>query len=196
MATTHTTLAAALSSSALDLIATAATGATVGGLVRVDDEYMVVTEIIGTTISVRARGEHGTTAAAHNVLAPLTFCLVSDLSRPKQNRFHMVSYGANGAIAVPTSNTIVLLTKATAAAMTLADPSPLADGTLIGIVNTTAVANTVTLATAYTGSTETVFTFTNTVGASLWLIAYKGVWAHVSVSLTAAEGAGAAVADP
>ena len=32
MATTHTTLAAALSSSALDLIATAATGATVGGL--------------------------------------------------------------------------------------------------------------------------------------------------------------------
>lgn len=202
MAITYTSLASAFGVNDLTFKATSATGATVGGFVKIDDEFSIITEINGVYVTVRSRGDQGTFVKAHDVLAPVTFGLLSDLPRPFAGRSsaqgakpEFVSYGQNGAIALPYRDTRVLLTKATAAAMTLADPSGVPDGTELTISSATAAAHTVTLTTGFAGSNATdVFTFTAAVGTSIKLIAAKGKWIHVSTSLDASEAAAVAVA--
>ncbi|MCX6550050.1 MAG: hypothetical protein NTY02_03400, partial [Acidobacteria bacterium] len=74
MALTATTLASAADAITLRFAVTASTGATVGGFMRVDGEYMMVTAIPASGfVDVRARGDRGGTAKAHNILAPVTF---------------------------------------------------------------------------------------------------------------------------
>lgn len=207
MATTSTTLSVAIGANDTNLIVAAATGATVDGILRIDDEYMVISAISGTVITVRSRGAYGTLAASHNATAPVVFGLASDVVRPavgrqtgqtESGRFAVVTYAASGAIAVPTENTLVVLNGAAATAMTLANPSPLNDGVMLIIVAATAYnpSHTVTLATGYLGSSASdVFTFTaSSTGVSITLVSYKGVWAHVSTALIADESVGAAVA--
>lgn len=204
MAITTTTLAAAFTATELRFKATAATGATVDGLVKIDQEFMVISAISGVYIDVRARGALGTTAVAHNILAPVTFCLPADLPAPGagvgtgliDSPRDVVSYGVAGAIALPKRDTVVLLTKASSAAMTLADPAGVPDGTFLTIVGTNAsAAHTVTLTTGYGGADTTdVFTFPATVGASVTLMAYKGLWAQIGVSMSAADAANVTVA--
>jgi len=107
----------------------------------------------------------------------------------------VVSYGADGAIALPKRDTVVLLQKASALAMTLADPTNVPDGTFLTIVSGLGAAHTVDLATGVVGSdSDDIFTMTTGVGAAIQLAAYKGKWAHISTGLTAAEAVASAVA--
>ena len=204
MAITSTTLATAMTATSLTCRVTAATGATVGGFLKIDDEYMFITAITGTVIDVRGRGSYGTVAKAHNKLAPISVGLVTDVPTPsagigtgaRWTPRDVVSYGVAGVIALPVRDTVVLLTGAAAIAMTLANPSGVPDGTILTITATTPVAHTVTLITGYLGAnTSDVFTWPNAggVGHSVMLVAYKGVWGHLSTGLLA-DDATAAVA--
>ena len=186
MALNATTLAAAITDRDLSFKATAATGATVGKPVIIDHEVMVVKAINGTTIDVRSRGDMGTACAAHAILAPVTFTeSAADLPVAgigQTTKFPLapdfVTAGADGAIAVPTKDTIVIVTKATAAALTLAAPSAASDGVKLTVLSSTAAAHTVTYAAGFYGDTTSsdVATFAAKAGASATFIAYKGAW--------------------
>jgi hypothetical protein len=188
MALTTTSLSAALSANAVVLSATSATGATVGGFAKVDGEFMVITAINGTSISVRSRGDQGTAAVAHAVLSPLVFGLASDLAQmlgpsevvlPVFDQYDMATIGANGAIAVPSRQTVFLITKATAlGTSTLANPTKDQTGLILTFTSTTAAAHVVTLVTSQDGTTgnSTTYTFAAFAGCSFSVIATNASW--------------------
>jgi membrane-bound inhibitor of C-type lysozyme len=90
---------------------------------------------------------------------------------------------ADGAIA--TKNGSVVITKGTAAALTLAAPSAGADdGKRLQIVSATAAAHTVTQTTPGInngGTASDVATFTAAIGNGMELMAYNGIWYTVSL---------------
>jgi hypothetical protein len=187
MALTNTSISAALAANSLVLVATSATGATVGGFAKVDGEYMFITAINGTQISVRSRGDYGTAAVAHNVLAPLTFGLTTDLTDlgagevipsifPAQD---VVTIGADGAIACPNRNTLYIITKASAlASSTLANPGKGQNGLVVTVTSGSAAAHVVTLTTSQDGTTgnSTTYTMTAFLGCSFAVVALNGTW--------------------
>lgn len=86
-------------------------------------------------------------------------------------------YTANGAITIQTGTH--LITKGTAAAMTLAAPSTAQNGTRLRIISTTAAAHTLTQTTPgfNNGSTASdVGTFGGAIGDNIMLEAYNGIW--------------------
>lgn len=188
MALTQTSISAALSADALVLAATSATGATVGGFAKVDGEFMVITAINGTAITVRSRGDQGTAAVAHKVLAPLVFGLATDLQSmlgptevlaPVFLDYDIATIGANGAIAVPSRQTVFFITKATAlGSSTLANPTKDQNGLILTFTSTTAAAHVVTLVTSQDGTTgnSTTYTFAAFAGCSFAVIATNASW--------------------
>ena len=82
MAITTTSLAAAMTANATRFKATTATGAVVGTVAKVDNEYMEVLAINGTAIDVARRGEQGGAVVAHAILAPVQFGLEEDFALP------------------------------------------------------------------------------------------------------------------
>lgn len=85
--------------------------------------------------------------------------------------------GADGAVAIKTS--IVLITKATAAALTLAAPTVAQNGTMITFVSTTAAAHTVTATTIGFNAGDAasdVGTFGAAIGNGFTCVAYGGEW--------------------
>ena len=194
MAATSTTLAAACGASDQTITVTSATGFAVGNLIRVDSEWMLQTAaaVNTTTIPVRRNGMNGSAVVAHTILAPVMTCLPSDtlnagpdqILNPAVANKQITSYGASGAITPPTFDTLVLLNKATAAAMTLAGPSALADGTEVTILSTTAAAHTVTYTAGFYGDTDSsdVATFAAKAGASMTILAIKGTWGVKSLA--------------
>jgi hypothetical protein len=94
---------------------------------------------------------------------------------------HPVELGAaNGAIAAKSG--VVMITKGTAAAMTLAAPTAgTDDGKVLLIVAATAAAHTVTQTTPgfnNAGASGDVATFGGAIGDNLQIVAYNGRW-HV-----------------
>jgi hypothetical protein len=188
MALTTTSIAAAFAADALAFSATSATGATVGGFVKIDDEFMVITEIAGTRISVRSRGDQGTTVRAHNTLAPCVFGLASDIPSlpagvlipPVFAERAVLNIGADGAIDAPVaSETLYIITKATAlASSTLANPSKALNGVVAIITSATAAAHVVTLTNGNDGTTgnHTTVTLAAFKGAGVSLVAVNGEW--------------------
>lgn len=84
---------------------------------------------------------------------------------------------ADGAITI--ENSVVVITKATAAALTLAAPATAQNGTRIEIVSATAAAHTVTVATVGfndLGAAGDVGTFGAAKGNGLSVVAYNGDW--------------------
>jgi len=195
MAVTTTTLSSAMTLADDRAIVTSATGATVGAPVRIDQEYAVVVKVTGTQISLRSRGDQGTAALAHNAGAPVAFSDgtagdLADLPPTKTSAVYpgapyddTMAYGADGAIAVPRKSCLCVITKATAAALTLAAPSKADNGILVTILSQTAAAHTVTYTTGfYGGATSDVATYAAAVGASMTLIAINGTWGVVALA--------------
>jgi hypothetical protein len=99
------------------------------------------------------------------------------------------SFGVDGAITgpsgsgVPTQNTIVYLTKATAGAYTLAAPAADQKNTII-FVSTTAAAHTITYTAGFYGNTTSsdVATFPATINGVFTIQAQKGTWAPVATA--------------
>ena len=84
---------------------------------------------------------------------------------------------ADGAVAIQTGT--VIITKATAAALTLGAPTSAQNGTVIRFVSTTAAAHTVTAATIGFNAGDAakdVGTFGAAIGNGFACVAYEGEW--------------------
>lgn len=192
MALTRTTISAAVSADALIIPVTSASGFAAGNFLRVDNEFMQVVSVSGTNISVRSRGDFGSAAVAHNILAPATTGLTSDLpdfpmgqsAQVQPEGQTIVTASVDGALSIPSQNTLVLVQKAGVCAMTLAAPSLAMDGLLVTILSATANAHTVTYTAGFYGDTTSsdVATFAAKVGASMTIQAQGGKWGVVSLA--------------
>lgn len=186
MAQTTTTISAAVGATDLTIPVTSATGFAAGNYLRLDNEFMVVTAVSGTNISVRARGDKGSGAVAHNILALANTGLDSDLAVQPMGQAAqidpqfptIVTYSAAGAIAIPVQNTLVVLNGGAARAMTLAGPGKDQDGLTLTVLNASAYAHTVTYTAGFYGDTTSsdVITFAAKAGASFICVARGGTW--------------------
>lgn len=185
----NTTLASACGANDKTINPTSSTGNAVGWLWLVDGEYMEQVDVAtaGGLIPVQRGGKNGSVQSAHAILAGVTAGPKTDFPGPMAGwptnpaiyKKQIVSYGASGAIVPPTSDTLIFLDKATAAAMTLANPTGATpDGVEVTIFSTTAAAHTITYTPGFHGDTESsdVATFTNTTGNSLTLLSSRGTW--------------------
>ena len=90
----------------------------------------------------------------------------------------VIAYSANGAISIAPQ--VAVITKGTAAAMTIAAPTATThDGIIIEIVSTTAAAHTVTATTIGFNAADAggdVGTFGGAIGDGLRIVAYQGEW--------------------
>jgi hypothetical protein len=186
MALVTTTISAAVLANDLVIPVTSATGVSAGNFLKIDNEMMQVVSVSGTNISVRNRGDQGSAAAAHNILAVCTSGLLSDLASNPYSQApnvdaqlkNIVTYSVSGAISIPNQDSIIVLDKAGVAAMTLAAPAADQDGLRVTILSATAYAHTVTYTAGFYGDTTSsdVATFAAKVGASMSIIARGGTW--------------------
>jgi len=187
MSITATTLASACALGDTTINVTSATGFATGNVIFVDGEQMVQTgAAVGTVIPVQRGGKNGGVQSAHAILAMTQTGLATDWAGPQAGwstnpaiyKKQIVSYGASGAIAPPTSDTLIFLNKATAAAMTLTSPSGAPDGIEVTIYSNTAAAHTVTYTPGFHGDTTSsdVATFAATIGNSFTMISSGGLW--------------------
>jgi len=192
MALTRTTISAAVSADALIIPVTSASGFAAGNFLRVDNEFMQVVSVSGSNVSVRSRGDFGSAAVAHNILAPATTGLTSDLpdfpvgqvAQVQPEGQTIVTASVDGALSIPNQNTLVLVQKAGVCAMTLAGPTAAQDGLVLTILSATANAHTVTYTAGFYGDTTSsdVATFAAKVGASMTIQAQGGKWGVVSLA--------------
>lgn len=193
MAFTVTTLAADLTATGLKATLTSGTGFAVGQKVKIDGEYARITDVNGAIVSLAQRGYNGTVAQAHDVLSTVITTaddsdwtglqMGADDDRPPYVD-DVISVGENGAIACPTRNTTIMLTKATAlASTTLADPPKDRDGLRLTVTSATDAAHVITgtFADGTTGA-HTTATYDAFNGASMTLVAQQGTWNTVALT--------------
>ena len=183
-------------------VASTATGFPSVGLITnpqqpmwIDDELMFVVQVPAVnTVQVRSRGANGTAVQAHDVNASVvTSSAVGDfpaigagfLTERSPWTPDIVSYGQDGAIAVPIEDTTTAyLTKVTAGAYTLGAPSLAIDGFQLLLSSKTAAAHVVTapalFQTGVAGGPFTTLTFPAQAGAAVTLVAASGLWSVVS----------------
>lgn len=183
MATTNTTLAIACAAGDDTIRVTSATGFSVGKLVKMENEFARVKSVSGTAIGLSLRGDNGTKAVAHNILSPISVGDAADF--PGQMPQGLVNtYGAAGAIAIPADgkDVTVILAAASAAAMTLADPTGPQEGMTMIIIAKAAQAYTVTNTTGFGagGGSLDVATFGGAVGDNMVITAIGAKWHVVS----------------
>lgn len=192
---TSTTLTAAMPANAVSFRVASASGAAVGGYAKVDNEYSTITAINGLVISVRGRGGEGGAAVAHDTLSSVVFLTGTempslapgDLVPAPTDDKGVIAVGQDGTIAWNTirRDTVVTITKATAAAITLEAPSAAQDGVTLTIVSATAAAHIVTATGLYddgvTGGAKSAATFAAFVGANMQVQANRGHWTVLSV---------------
>jgi hypothetical protein len=190
MAISRTTLAAAATRDTDTFYLTSASGVTVGGFLKVNAEYSTVVKIDGTAVRVRTRGERGGRAVAHAALSPVVVGLVSDLAQYQESvltnhedSFDEITMPVDAAIVIPRKNTRINIMKATAAALTLAQPGvAVPDGIVLEVRGYTAAAHTVTLTAGFFGNTTSsdVATFAAGGGGVLTLKSLNGLWLVVA----------------
>ena len=194
MALTATTLAAACDSQTTRFSVTSSSGATVGGMMKIDDEYMRIVSIpVSGSVEVAMRGDRGGLAVAHNVLSPVMFGLTTDMVKlgkrehlPSPQNFDIVGIGANGVIPVPVRDTWYVIGKGSAlASSTFADPGIDQDGLTVTFTGLTDYAHVVTTTTAHDGTTglHTTLTSAAYIGSSITLRAVAGKWMVISNNL-------------
>lgn len=205
MALTRTSLSAALSATSNTVSITSTSSGfppvgviqNPGQLMQVDSEYMLIKLIpVANTAKVIQRGYNGSKQVAHDILAPVvTSSAAADFAAIAQgevvNRppdvWAQVTLGQDGALAVPTKNTNVLITKATACLFTLAAPSTDQDGLKVNITAATNAAHVLTatslLDNGLSGSPWTTATWgALAIGGTLQLMAMNGVWAVIAAA--------------
>ena len=196
MALSNTTLAAACGRDDTTIRVTAATGFADKQLIRIDAEVMAQagtpTTTSPTVIAVR-RGIEGTAAATHGILANVATGLASDFPSPPPGQITALApgdgrrtLGVDTTLAtadLPAGATTYVITKATAAAITLGAPSKAQDGLRVTFLSSTAAAHTVTYATGYYGDagSSDIATFAAKVGASMTLEANAGTWGVIAL---------------
>lgn len=183
MALVKTSLAATAAAGATRVTLTSGTSVAVGRFLKVDAEIMLVQSAVdnSTTQWNVMRGIAGTAAVAHANLAPAIHGAPADFTVPVGAP--VVSYDATGAIAIPVVDTLILLTKAGVAAMTLAAPA-LDQTNTVTVVAASAQAHTITYTAGFYGDTTSsdVATFTAKVGSSITFRAQQGVWGPIALT--------------
>lgn len=193
MALVSTTITSDLSATGLKAVVTSATGFAAGQIAKIDGEYMRITGVSGTTISLGMRGYNGTAAVAHDLLSTITttadnsdWTAIQAGAETDRPPFvdDVISVGENGTIACPTRDTTIMLTKATALSSTpLADPPKDRDGLRVTVTSATDAAHVITgtFADGTTGS-HTTATYQAFNGASMDLVAQQGTWNTVALT--------------
>lgn len=198
MALTRTSLSAAASASThtLSITSTSSGFPAVGTygqppqLMQVDSEYMLIQLVpVANTVKVMQRGYNGSKVVAHDILAPVvTSSVIADFPEIAQGEvvtrppdvWDQVTLGQDGAIALPTKNTNVVITKASACLFTLAAPSKAQDGLRLTITSATGAAHVLTatslLENGLSGSPFTTGTWAAFIGGTLSLVAINSVW--------------------
>jgi len=191
MALTATTLAGAKTANSVFITLTSATGAASKMLALVDAEWMRITGVNLTPTLGVVPGYNGSPASPHGVLAPVIYGVTGDFVSSgivPGNIIYSLSFGADGAITgpggtgtVPTNNTVIYLTKATAGAYTLAGPAIDQQNTVI-FVSTTAAAHVITYTAGFFGNTTSsdTATFPATINGVFTMKAQNGTWAPVT----------------
>lgn len=181
MSLTATTLAKAITTLDDEFSLTSTTGLVAGYVLKVDSEYMRVISVVGTWIKV-ARGQHGTYAVAHGILALAVFGPGGEFKVWPEPRTY--TYGETGAL---TRAPGIHLLQGTVTARTLAPPDADDEGLTMLLVAVTATAFTVTLTSGTFNqdgvSNRLVF---DAIGDSCELIAIGGYWctkAQTSIAL-------------
>lgn len=195
MSLTATTLNGAVTSTATQLRLTSGTGVVAGMFAQIDSEFLLITDIsLSPTFQV-VRGKLGTLAVAHGTLTPVVFGVASDFvqslsagSAPGQPVWPCVSYGAAGAITVPSVNTIVRLKSGASSAMTLNDPN--SDNEAIVVIQATdakaytvdngSTSNTSGSGFNAGGTATDVGTFGGAIGDGMVIRADNGKWLVVT----------------
>jgi hypothetical protein len=167
MALYETTLASAAAIDARQLVLTSGASVAIGDTIRVDGELFQVAKgyVAAATIVPVLRGQGGTVATAHSILARVVGGTAADFNQttsPQTNTLYpiagrarnVVSYGADGAIALPVAgnDTLVLLSGTVALAMTLAVPTKDLDGTILTCACISTGAHVITVAGGISGS--------------------------------------------
>lgn len=190
MSLTKTTLTADISAEALNLVVGSASGAVVGQPFKIGDEFVrLIQAIDGLNLTVLGRGAYGTKASRHEATSPVTFCgstpsdfgspQTGETSLPLSSQPELIYIDGDQAIPVPTRDTRVIITKTSAAALTLAAPGAGSDGVQIELVGLTDFAHVVTVAVAFLDGSNggnTILTSAAFAGSSARLMANKGVW--------------------
>lgn len=184
MAIARTTLNASITKDTDTIYVASSSGASVGGFCKINGEYSTVYAIPQSgVVKIRTRGERGGQARAHASGSVVVFGLYSDIANafPSDlpHLFDEITISADGAISVPSKNTRINITKATAAALTLTAPGTgVPDGIILEIRGYTAAAHTVTLTAGFFGNTTSsdVATFATGGGGVLVLESLNGVW--------------------
>ncbi len=214
MALVSTTLAADLGESDLTMYVTSgASGFPAVGVVgvsypvRIDGEYMVATgQPIAGVITLRSRGDQGTRAVSHDILAnvlvsaqpsdfpPIPSGNVNEIppSEPLQQTLGE-DYTFTAAEIAQWSQRArtYVITKGSACLFTLVAPTKAQDGLILRFTSQTAYAHVLTATTLLgdgaSGSPHTTGTFAAYVGAGLTLQANNGIWnvvANIAVTIT------------
>lgn len=195
MALTNTTLSAAVAFNDDTIKVTSTSGFADGQVIRVDNEFMAQAgAAVGTTLKVR-RGLEGTAQVAHGILADTVTGLPGDFPAPRPGSPVSVPPMLTGRNSLGTDVTITtadlpkgeltyVITKATAAAITLGAPSKAQNGLLMTIRSATAAAHTVTLAAGFYGDagSSDIATFAAKVGASMTIEANAGTWGVIALA--------------
>ncbi len=186
MALAATTLSGSKAINDITITLTSATGAVPKMLALVDAEWMRITSNLLTPTLGVVPGYNGSTAGAHGILAPVIYGVPSDFVSQGVVPGSVItsqSYGVSGAVVgpngtgVPVSNTLIYITKATAAAMTLA-AAGLDQLNTLTFISTTAAAHTITM--AGNAAAHDVATFGANIGASVTFKASNGTWAPIA----------------
>ena len=191
MATTTTTLSAAVTVSDTSINLTSLTSVAAGYLILVDDEFMKVSKAYNSANPVPVmRGQLGTASKAHASGANATHGVASDwASTPAQGSAtlgyqrvcRVDSYSAAGAITLPDpgEDLRVVLNGTDALAMTIADPGEEIDGAMMYIVGNGTAAHTLTFASGLGGESTSYDVLTFNSGGPVALgpfIACNGYW--------------------
>lgn len=195
--TLSTTAATAILATDRTIKLTSGTGAVVGMLVKMEQEWSTITAIAadGVTMTLGPRGILGSYAQPHKILSPVEVGLTSEFNVPTPagqvipipySTPAVIYYGAAGQIAIPDHDANIFLTAASAAAMFLAVPGTDIDGRTLTIQAAAAQAYTVTAgasgavnATGFKNTTGTA-TFGGAIGDNMVIVACKGLWNPVS----------------
>ena len=216
MALTRTSLSAACTASDTSLSVTSTTSGfpAVGvlqsrQLMRIDNEYMLVDNVpVSGTCKVLQRGYNGTVAVPHENLAVVsTSPTTSDFGdNPVGGTVNQPPYfediltigvdttfTAAGTLPtattlpIPTRNTTYVITKASAAAITLISATSAQMGLKLTFINGVAAANTITYTPGFLGDTTStdVATSASKVGATfVCMVGYTGLWGAINSAAT------------
>jgi hypothetical protein len=209
MALATTTLSAAITATAGELVVASATSVAAGRLMKIDQEMMQVTAdyVSGTTVGV-LRGVGGTAAKAHTITSTITHGLASDFqtpgaqavtSYPTIRPWVQLSYtGAANTLVLPTAgeNIHVILNGTVADTFTIPVPTADMTGTRL-LISSNGVAQhllTFTGGVCGAGASYDVITINATAPASFEFVAVDSLWhsvcgAAISGTTTAIAGA-------